>query len=89
MKQPEDFTEKKQAWQSKTEDWLRADGFDGLWCPGRRCYCKIGDLGTCLTDKKHRKTKGIFYCHPGYLHVTKKRWKIVVDPFRSLKEERE
>ena len=85
MKQPEDFTAKKQAWQSKIETWLRRDGFDGMFCPTKRCSCKIGNLGTCITNRKSRKKKGVIYCHPGYLHETKKGWKIVADSFRTLK----
>tara|TARA_Y100000310_G_C20624286_1_gene785002 strand:- start:350 stop:529 length:180 start_codon:yes stop_codon:yes gene_type:complete len=40
------------------EQWLKANGYDGLYSPGE-CACKIGDLIVCESECSQ--------CAPGYL----------------------
>lgn len=28
-------------------EWLRANGYDGLYCPHEPCGCEVDDLGPC------------------------------------------
>ncbi len=43
------------------ENYLKENGFDGLYCSGANCACKNGDLFPCMESPDE--------CIPGYLHV--------------------